>query len=304
MAQPFRPLAKLAPLPKLANSEITTSTSFDPLSDPYIPPPTSGGGTTSGGGQGGGGLPNFQDLINSLLGPLRAQLSGESIADAASRRGALQRAYVQFGETPDLALSANELGLNPEFASDITDETRALARQATTSGLSTLARLNQARSDAIRLVKNTLAGRGLFHSGETGFQLGRAEQAASRNQYDERLKLLDYFAGVQSAFANAERERARLLAQAGLDLFGQIPWGSFGGGGGGAAPAAQAAAPPAAGAAGAPPVQVVPASLPWYSGSAADEAVRETMSRQLQQALQTPSKPSSTGIIRQLVRGG
>lgn len=79
--------------------------------------------------------------------------------------------------------------------------------------MSTQFRLDQAHGDAIRNIKNALASRGLIRSGEAGFQLGRENQAYGQANYDASQKWLDYIAGVQSAFASGEQQRATTLAQ-------------------------------------------------------------------------------------------
>lgn len=164
--------------------------------------------------------PDFQSILRDdpIFSQFRADLSAQGISDAAQRAAATQRALVQFGVVPDFEQAGGQLGLSDQQLSflrqDVTPQTRALAEESTEEGLSVQARINEQNERNVRQIRNALAARGLLRSGELGHQLGEAQQAFTRAQFDARSQLLDYLGGVQSAFAEAERMRQRELAGA------------------------------------------------------------------------------------------
>lgn len=157
--------------------------------------------------------PDYKSLIGSdpIFGQLKMDLSAGGIADAAARAAATARAVTQFGIVPDF----NQLsGLNQGFLNaDITPEARMLAQRNTEAGLSISARQQKQLRDNIRLIKNQLAARGALRSGEAGHQLGEAQQDFDRQSFDSTQELMDYIAGVQAGFAQAERARQAQLSQ-------------------------------------------------------------------------------------------
>ncbi len=199
---------------------------------------------------GGYGSPGYQmpsvdygALLQSLLGPMQAQARSMTAADAAALKAQQQRAVIQFGEGISGANGAETSLLGSGFNHAIDAHTLQLARENTSAGLSVLARLNAAHTDAVRNIRNSLAARGILQSGETGFQTGREQTASLQAQYDARAKVLDYLAGVQAAFAQAEQQRQWALAQAAMSAAASMPFfppsmggGDTGGGGGGNAP--------------------------------------------------------------------
>lgn len=190
----------------------------------YTGPPVGGGHQVgrSGGGTSGrqvtipGYNPDYAGLIanDPNMAQLTADLSAQGIADDAARNAAFQRAFVQFGS--DLGPEAFAgLGLDQGLLGSIFDApTRQLAAQNTQAGLSIAGRLEKARKDNVRAIRNALAARGALRSGELGHQLGEEQQRYSQAQYDSRQQLLDYLRGVQQARADAERERQRQRAGA------------------------------------------------------------------------------------------
>jgi hypothetical protein len=200
----------------------------------FTAPPTSGfaGYSTTGGGdtfqqQGTGPYGNLQD--DPLFRQLNADLSAQGIQDLAGAQAATRRGLVLFGEVPTL---------DDKFlpSSWVDEPTRQLAQQNTASGMSIVARLAKANKDAIRSYKNMLAARGALQSGELGHRAGEEDLRYRSAQYDARQQLTDYLAGIQSALANAERQRAGQRAAGAEAAAGRQP-----------APAAPpAAAPPAA----------------------------------------------------------
>ena len=155
---------------------------------------------------------DYAALLDRMMEGLRTEASAATKARQAAMGANLQRAVIQFGEVP--------AGVD---SSAISGDTRSLAEKNTSSKLSTVARLNEAHSDAIEGIRNALAARGILSSGETGYQLGREDTAYGRSQSDARNQLLDYVAGLQSAFDEAERQQQWALAQAAMGAAASIP---------------------------------------------------------------------------------
>jgi hypothetical protein len=182
-----------------------TSTYAPAPTTPYAPPAPTPTSTPSF------QLPDFASLINSDPGliQLRADLQAQGIASAAQRTAATRRGVTQFGLAPQ-DFSGNELSLiSPTYGQDVDQATLDAARGNT---FSTQSRLAQANKDAIQALRNSLASRGLLHSGELGYQMGNEERNFETGQYDARNKLLDYLASVQSAYAQGEQQRQAALA--------------------------------------------------------------------------------------------
>lgn len=176
-----------------------------------------------GGGGGDAGLQGqaWPDLATILaqdpfFQQFKAGLGAQGVQDEATRRAAIQRALIQFGEIPESILQGGQQLTGPVL-SVLDETTRSLAQQNTQAGLSTMARIEQARQDQARAVERHLASRGLLRSGETGFLTQRAHTDFLRLQSDARQQLLDYLAGVQSAFLQSERARQQQTWQAMLE---------------------------------------------------------------------------------------
>lgn len=185
---------------------------FDPtghytLDDPFSPTPQSGSAPAAGGPP-ASKAPNIAEILGGdpFYQQLLADMRAQSVSDRASLKAQRQRALVNFGEIPDFR-SLIGGGAVGDIESDITPEIRSLAEQGTSSGISTIARLEEARKDAARQLSGFLAGRGLVRSGETGYQQGRQQTDYTRARYDSTQELLDYLAGYQSAYTQAEQER-------------------------------------------------------------------------------------------------
>lgn len=132
------------------------------------------------------------------------QISAQSQNDAAERARQIQQALIMFGEIPSGYTSP-----------DVNDVTRAAATDATSAGLSTVARLQKAAADAQRDTRKALAARGMLRSGELGYQSGENQLAANQAQYDARQSLLDFLHGRAYNFNTAElgRNLANIQAQ-------------------------------------------------------------------------------------------
>ena len=83
--------------------------------------------------------------------------------------------------------------------------------------LSILGRLKQTYDDRGRYIVNSLAGRGMIFSGETGWQNQRNALAYQQSQYDANFKLQDYIDGIKEALAQADRQRQMSQLQAEAD---------------------------------------------------------------------------------------
>lgn len=97
---------------------------------------------------------------------------------------------------------------------EVDPATRALAEQATQSGVSQSAQLDRTHADNLRDIKNALAARGILSSGETGFQMGNENKDYTVAQSDALNNLLDYIKGVQQAFTQTAQDQNAGLAEA------------------------------------------------------------------------------------------
>lgn len=200
--KPFKPLAVTAPGPRIPPDFQWANP--DPAQTPR------GIGWTQ---------PDYKALIEAAIAPFRQQLGGFSAADAAALAAAQRRAVVQFGEY----VPGNLDLLGPNYTGNIDETTRRLAAENTQAGLSTVARLNRAHTDALRQITNVLAARGVLRSGQTGAEMGREQTNYTTAQYDSRQNLLDYLGGLQAGFAQAEQQRQWQLAQAAIAAQQNIP---------------------------------------------------------------------------------
>ena len=152
----------------------------------------------------------YQALINAdaEYSQYGAMTTAQSQADKAARDTAMRRSLEEFGQMPDFGASASSMGLSAaDLASIYTPEAQGIANANTAGGTSTVARLKQAYADAQRNAINTLASRGMLRSGDTGYALNKASQTNTQSQLDARKTLLDYLAGAQSGYAEAEKTR-------------------------------------------------------------------------------------------------
>lgn len=175
-----------------------------------------GAGTSPTGGGGGAltGSPYYQQVL--------AATNSAAAADAAARRAAIQQALISFGLVPE--------GFQDKYG-DIDPLTRELAEKNTSSGLSTRARLLEARSEAIRQFSRGLSARGLRRSGAKGYGLRKRQLDFDRSYSDSLGKLLGYTGGLYNQFASNEYQRQMGLASA--LAYASQSLGDYGSGGGG-----------------------------------------------------------------------
>ena len=177
---------------------------------------------------------NYGGMIGGSpdLSALKAAYAAQSQADAASRDAALRRLVISYGAMPSLDSMGISDAARGFLKSAINDKTMQLAQNAEKEGVSVHAR--QASQDAIarRQIPATLAGRGLLHSGQTGYDFGQQAQSYKNQQYDTLNELLGNVENTVGGFLQAERDRQLGLAQAQM----QAAWaamqsmdGSYGG---------------------------------------------------------------------------
>jgi len=156
-----------------------------------------------------------QDFVNRMLAPLQAQLAGQSAQDNASAHAAIRRALIQGGYEFDAKKDIRR-GLGYAIPHVMDAKTIQAIKEANDAGLTQKFTIDRANEDAKRQIINTLAARGILRSGATGFQLGRQNTAYTQANYGSRQKILDTIAGIWGGFLQAERQRAAMMAQAGM----------------------------------------------------------------------------------------
>ena len=198
---------------------------------------TGGTGYASTGGTGTGGAwtpADFQKALEAdpLYKQSLADITAASVADRAGLKGARQQAIIRFGY--------DDLGGLGDLGGDIDETTLNLARQNTQAGTSVGSRITKAHADAMRMMKNALAARGMLRSGELGHQVGELDLSRRQGDYDARQTLVQALSGYAAGFAQAEQARAMQRAAAAGGAAGRFPPTGGGGGGGPQPPAPQA----------------------------------------------------------------
>lgn len=98
-----------------------------------------------------------------------------------------------------------------------------IASQRFRSGeTSTMARLADQHTDAVRQITNSLADRGLLSSGDRSFYGQREDTRYTRAKYDASNQLIDYLRGLASAAAERRRQMLDALNQQRLATAGQL----------------------------------------------------------------------------------
>lgn len=163
-----------------------------------MPSAIASGGDDDGGYGGYGGYQPAQRApfdFNTDPGYLAA-LAGEQAGAAgldASLRAARESALVNFGD-PSMA---GAFGLP-----DVSPLTAAMAQQATTSGVSTLAQLQRSRDQSQQTIQNQLAAHGLIRSGDLGWRSGQNQQDYGNSLYSAQQGVLDTLASKASDVAS------------------------------------------------------------------------------------------------------
>jgi hypothetical protein len=171
---------------------------------------------------------DYQALINNdpFYKQAQADSSAQGISNAAQRAQAIKKAIIDWGVMPDWATAADKLGLSPDLLgyiqADVDPKTAEYAALNESQGLSRHARLDKANQANIDAIRNQLAARGMYQSGELGYGLTENAQQYKQAATDAEGNVIGAIAGIGSSFAQAEAERKRNLASAGTDAAGRV----------------------------------------------------------------------------------
>lgn len=152
--------------------------------------------------------PDYQSLLQSDPGfmALKQGLSAQGIQDAGTRNAAINQALIQYGGVPDLNRAAAALGMSASDLQGIIDpNTASLAAQNTSSGLSTMARLQQQQDQAMLGLRNNLAARGALSSGDDAYRTNLQNLAFSQAESDALNSLLGALGGDQQSYVTAQQ---------------------------------------------------------------------------------------------------
>ena len=161
--------------------------------------------------------PDYMALIQSdpTYKAIADQIHAQGITDQAQRQAATMQALIGYGQIPDFAATASQLGLSPDalamLQADIDPNAAALAGQNTSAGLSTTAQLAQQQQQQIQALRNSLAARGALGSGDDAYRTGLQNQAYAKAENDALNSLLAAINGYQGTYLNAQNaENAQL----------------------------------------------------------------------------------------------
>lgn len=178
---------------------------------------------------GGGSKPvDFRTLIESdpFYQQTKADLSAQGISDAAQRAQAIKRTLIDWGVIPDTSAVADQLGLSADalgyLKSDVDPRTAEFAAQNEAQGLSRHARLEKANQANIDAIRNQLAARGMYQSGELGYGLTENAQQYKQAATDAEKNVLGTIEDISNRFASSDQQRKRDLANAGVDAAGRV----------------------------------------------------------------------------------
>jgi hypothetical protein len=176
------------------------------------PKEQAGGGTSALGPTGASTVPNYQQLIFSdpIYHQATLDASAAGIQNEAQRSAQTRSELINFGDTGDISGSLSQLGLDPNSAlyQNLLGDVNASQQSAanlTGAGLSQTARMAQEHATNIDTLLGDLGARGAAQSGGAGVSYGNEAQNYSQKQFDARQTVLNYLAGVQSAYATAQR---------------------------------------------------------------------------------------------------
>lgn len=148
-------------------------------------------------------------------------LDAGGIADAAQRAANIRATLVNWGIIPDLSKSASELGLSDKvlgyLKSDVDPMTQELARKNNEQGLSVSAQLDKNNTDNIRNIRNALAARGMYQSGELGHGLTENEQNYKIARTEGERQALGALSEAVGSFLTSEQERSRQRGEYAMD---------------------------------------------------------------------------------------
>lgn len=217
-----------------------------------------------------------------------SSIAGQRTADIGNSSAQIARALGLFGgNVSDLqAQLQGALGATGQYGQDFLKsifadangdgipDVQAAAADADKGGVSTLAQLGKAWQDRQAELEAGLNSRGIYRSGETGFQSNANNEQRAQEDYTARQQLVDYLTGISQAFASNEAQRGAAQNQAATDAYNWYmdnpdQWA--------APPADPAAAPPAAepAAPAAPPAPNTAAALVDQPGEIGEPARRQ-----------------------------
>ena len=157
----------------------------------------------------------YDRLLNSRMASYNSAVSSGLDARNASDDEARQRATIAYGMLP-ADYYKNTAKENLKLYPWLNDATVKSTLSKTDEGLSTTARLAQQYKDAVQTVQRVLASRGvgggMYRSGETLYEQGRAAQANKQNAFDANQSYQDYIAGVAKANADYQMQQGKDLA--------------------------------------------------------------------------------------------
>jgi hypothetical protein len=141
--------------------------------------------------------PNWQELLANNPYLLAQQaLSAQQLAALKAHAGAAAaRALVNLG---DASLAGKVGGL------DIPGGTGGLVDQANKAGTSVLSQLGYSHNQNQQQIPATLAGRGFYRSGETGYELGQENRQYGLKQESARQQTLDYLNQLYDNYVNSQ----------------------------------------------------------------------------------------------------
>ena len=160
--------------------------------------------------------PDYQSIINQdpAFQALKQSISAQGVSDAASRGAATNQALVQFGNVPDFASQASQLGLSPQALQMLQgDIDPATAGLASNNQFSTEAQLKNQEDQAMLGLRNNLAARGALSSGDDAYRTNLQNQSYEQAQQNALTSLLSAISGYQQSYTTSQQTEQQQLAQ-------------------------------------------------------------------------------------------
>lgn len=202
-------------------------TNFQSMSSPGIAGKPSSGSAPSA----PAGTPpvDYKSLIENdpFYQQAKADYTATGISNAAQRGQAIKKVFIDWGVLPDFTKTAAELGISQDaydwLKADLADpNTAQYAATNEAQGLSRHARLDKANTQNIDSIRNALAARGMYQSGELGYGLTENAQQYKQASTDALSNILGTVQDVSNRYAAADQQGRRDLASAGVDAAGRV----------------------------------------------------------------------------------
>lgn len=160
-------------------------------------------------------LDYYTNLAHSLGSYIqgRADLDAQGVASGASAAERIRQQLIEFGIVPQ--------GFQDKYGW-VNNETRQLAEQNTTAGLSTYARIQKAFKDAQRRAAKLRAARGMARSGETGYAFAEGDLLQRQNLADASGKFLNANRSVYDQYNADFMQRSAALRALETDSFNSV----------------------------------------------------------------------------------